>query len=73
MQVLRRIDPTRNKSRFYALGIVASVFGETILIRRWATLGHTVAGWRCGLLKHYRHRRPLIRLFAQIGGEGTAR
>ncbi len=39
MQVLRRIDPARNMSRFYALDIVASLFGEAILVRRWGRIG----------------------------------
>lgn len=41
MQVLRRIDPTRNMSRFYVLDIVYSLFGETILVRRWGRIGST--------------------------------
>lgn len=39
MQVLRRIDPSRNMSRFYAVDIVTSLFGEAILVRRWGRIG----------------------------------
>lgn len=39
MIVLRRIDNSRNMARFYALSIERSLFGESILIRRWGRIG----------------------------------
>lgn len=39
MLTLRRIQPTQNMARFYAIAIEPSLFGETILIRRWGRIG----------------------------------
>ncbi|WP_293676757.1 WGR domain-containing protein [uncultured Phenylobacterium sp.] len=39
MIVLRRIDNSCNMARFYALSIERSLFGESILIRRWGRIG----------------------------------
>ena len=39
MLVLRRIDPSRNMSRFYALTIERSLFGDALLVRRWGRIG----------------------------------
>ena len=39
MIVLRRIDNSCNMARFYTLSIERSLFGESILIRRWGRIG----------------------------------
>lgn len=39
MIVLRRSDAGRNMARFYALSLQASLFGETLLVRRWGRIG----------------------------------
>lgn len=39
MIVLRRIDNSCNMARFYARSIECSLFGESILIRRWGRIG----------------------------------
>ncbi len=39
MIILRRIDPSRNMARFYALSLERSLFGETIVVRRWGRIG----------------------------------
>jgi len=39
MIILRRVDPSRNMARFYALSIERSLFGEAILVRRWGRIG----------------------------------
>lgn len=39
MLTLRRMDPTLGMARFYAVSIEPSLFGETILIRRWGRIG----------------------------------
>ena len=31
----QRVDPTRNLSRYYALAIEPTLFGETAVMRRW--------------------------------------
>ena len=39
MIVLRRCDPAKRMARFYALSLQRSLFGETMLIRRWGRIG----------------------------------
>jgi predicted DNA-binding WGR domain protein len=39
MIVLRRSDPSRNMARFYELSLQRSLFGETLLVRRWGRIG----------------------------------
>ena len=36
---LRRIDPSRNMSRFYAMAIERTLFGEFALVREWGRIG----------------------------------
>jgi len=36
---LRRIDPTKNMSRFYAVAIERTLFGEWAVVRRWGRIG----------------------------------
>lgn len=36
---LRRIDPTCNMARFYALALAPTLFGETALVRTWGRIG----------------------------------
>ncbi|MBZ9772341.1 WGR domain-containing protein [Mesorhizobium sp. CO1-1-8] len=36
---IERLDPGRNMSRFYALSIEETLFGQTCLIRRWGRIG----------------------------------
>lgn len=35
----RQIDPSRNRARFYVLELVPTLFGETVLLRRWGRIG----------------------------------
>ena len=37
--LLRRIDPSRNMARFYALSLGPSLFGDVSLTRRWGRIG----------------------------------
>jgi predicted DNA-binding WGR domain protein len=37
--LLRRIDPSRNMARFYALSIEPSLFGAAALVREWGRIG----------------------------------
>jgi predicted DNA-binding WGR domain protein len=39
MIILRKRDPSQNMARFYALDLQPSLYGETILIRRWGRIG----------------------------------
>jgi predicted DNA-binding WGR domain protein len=39
MTVLRRVDASRNMSRFYALGVERTLFGEFALVREWGRIG----------------------------------
>jgi predicted DNA-binding WGR domain protein len=39
MIVLRRLDPARRMARFYTLSLQRSLFGETMLVRRWGRIG----------------------------------
>lgn len=41
---LRRIDPTRNMRRFYALSIQPTLFGGASVVRNWGRIG---AGGQC--------------------------
>jgi predicted DNA-binding WGR domain protein len=36
---LRRIDPTRNMARFYAMAVQPTLFGEWALQREWGRIG----------------------------------
>lgn len=36
---LRRVDPSRNMSRFYAMVIERTLFGEFALVREWGRIG----------------------------------
>lgn len=36
---LRRIDPSRNMRRFYALSVQRNLFGEWVLFREWGRIG----------------------------------
>jgi predicted DNA-binding WGR domain protein len=36
---LRRIDPTKNMARFYALDLQPDLFGAIMLIRQWGRIG----------------------------------
>lgn len=36
---LRRIDPSRNMARFYAVSLGVSLFGDVSLTRRWGRIG----------------------------------
>ncbi|WP_075042362.1 MULTISPECIES: WGR domain-containing protein [Brucella] len=38
---LRRIDPSRNMRRFYALGIQPTLFGGASVVRTWGRIGAT--------------------------------
>lgn len=37
--ILRRIDPSRNMARFYALSLEPSLFGDVAMVRRWGRIG----------------------------------
>ncbi len=37
--VLRRIDPTKNMSRFYSLEVERDLLGRVVLVRRWGRIG----------------------------------
>jgi predicted DNA-binding WGR domain protein len=37
--VLRRIDPARNKARFYCLSLQPTLFGEVSVVRAWGRIG----------------------------------
>jgi predicted DNA-binding WGR domain protein len=37
--VLRRIDPAKNMSRFYALEVERDLLGRVVLVRRWGQIG----------------------------------
>ena len=39
MLILHRRDPTVNMARFYALSLERSLFGDTVLVRRWGRIG----------------------------------
>ena len=39
MMMLRRTDPERNMHRFYALGIMPTLFGEWTVISEWGRIG----------------------------------
>lgn len=39
MIILERVDPLRNMSRFYALDLQRSLFGDVLLVRRWGRIG----------------------------------
>ena len=39
MLILRRLDPSVNMARFYALSLENSLFGEILLVRRWGRIG----------------------------------
>jgi predicted DNA-binding WGR domain protein len=36
---LRRIEPTKNMARFYALEVEQDLFGQHVLVRRWGRIG----------------------------------
>lgn len=36
---LRRIDPSRNMSRFYRLDVVSDLFGGFLLMKQWGRIG----------------------------------
>lgn len=36
---LRRIDPAKNMSRFYAVSVDRDLFGNLLLVRRWGRIG----------------------------------
>lgn len=36
---LRRVDPSRNMSRFYTMAIERTLFGEFALVREWGRIG----------------------------------
>lgn len=36
---LCRVDPERNMSRFYALSLQPTLFGEVALVREWGRIG----------------------------------
>lgn len=38
---LRRIDPSRNMRRFYALSVQRNLFGEWVLLREWGRIGYS--------------------------------
>ncbi|UCI10684.1 WGR domain-containing protein [Mesorhizobium sp. B1-1-8] len=38
-QFLRRIDPSRNMARYYALSLQPTLFGEVSLVRHWGRIG----------------------------------
>ncbi|MHB8283894.1 MAG: WGR domain-containing protein [Caulobacteraceae bacterium] len=35
---LRRIDPTKNMARFYAVGVQLTLFGEWAVVKRWGRI-----------------------------------
>jgi predicted DNA-binding WGR domain protein len=37
--VLRRIDPAKNMSRFYALEVERDLLGNVVVVRRWGRIG----------------------------------
>ncbi|MHB8283116.1 MAG: WGR domain-containing protein [Caulobacteraceae bacterium] len=39
MIVLRKIDPSKNIARFYALSVEQTLFGEVAAVRRWGRIG----------------------------------
>ena len=39
MIMLTRSDPERNMSRFYALGVIPTLFGEWTLMMEWGRIG----------------------------------
>ncbi|MHB8286210.1 MAG: WGR domain-containing protein [Caulobacteraceae bacterium] len=39
MIVLRKIDPSKNIARFYALRVEQTLFGEVAAVRRWGRIG----------------------------------
>jgi predicted DNA-binding WGR domain protein len=39
VMVLRRVEPERNLSRFYALMIERDLFGRIVLVRHWGRIG----------------------------------
>lgn len=39
MIILERVDSSRNMSRFYALDLQPSLFGDVLLVRRWGRIG----------------------------------
>ena len=38
-RLLRRIDPTRNMARFYAIAVLPTLFGTPSVVRRWGRIG----------------------------------
>jgi predicted DNA-binding WGR domain protein len=38
-QFLRRVDPSRNMARYYALSLQPTLFGEMSLVRQWGRIG----------------------------------
>ena len=67
---LRRIDPTRNMARFYAMAVQPTLFGEWSLQREW---GPHWQRWAPGLdWIHLRERRR-GRDGARAQGEAAAR
>jgi predicted DNA-binding WGR domain protein len=41
---LRRINPGRNMSRYYAVDVEVDLFGCTLLVRRWGRTGRAGEG-----------------------------
>lgn len=36
---MRRLDPSRNMARFYALAVEGDLFGGVVLVRHWGRIG----------------------------------
>jgi predicted DNA-binding WGR domain protein len=39
VQILQKIDHTRRQSRFYAISVARTLFGETCVISEWGRIG----------------------------------
>lgn len=39
MIILERVNSSRNMSRFYAVDLQPSLFGDVLLVRRWGRIG----------------------------------
>lgn len=39
MIILERVNASQNMSRFYAMDLQPSLFGDVLLVRRWGRIG----------------------------------
>lgn len=59
---VERTDRTKNMSRFYAMSIEPSLFGETCLMRRWGRIGAKGKT----MIHHFEREQDAVELFLEL-------